>query len=181
MIEAKDTTANKGLRRGFVKARQRHLFNLYRHYARTSSYPFFVDISGPPPRMSFAQFVEYCTEDGATLSVFMNGDKIGGFVLISDIQLPMELANLDFYFFGASPALDSPEAHMLKTTLARILNIHALTRLQMLVLEMENSKIELLKWMGFEVEGLLREHFFFRGAHHNLVVLSRTEALRHEV
>ena len=131
--------------------------------------------------MNFTQFVEYCTEDEATLSVLLSDKRIGGFILVSDIQSDLQLANLDFCFFDAYPAPDSPDALLLKTALARSMLHHELTRLQMLVLENEKSKIELLTWMKFEIEGTLREHFYFQGKHHNLVVFSRTEPARHEL
>lgn len=181
MIETKDLAPDRRANRCFVKARQKHFYSLYCHYTRTNTYPFFVDISGPSQRMSFTQFVEYCTEDNATLLVAMNQNIIGGFVLLSDIQLDLELANLDFCFFESYPVPDSAAAHLLKATLARIMTQNALTRLQMLVLEIEKAKIDLLKWLEFEIEGTLREHFFFSGAHHNLAVFSRTETARHDL
>lgn len=181
MTDTSGFASDKALRPNFVPARQKHIYSLYCHYARTDAYPFFVDIAGPSPRMNFTQFVEYCTEDEANLSVLLSDKEIGGFILVSDIQSDLELANLDFCFFDGYPGPDSPDAHSLKTALTRIMVHHGVTRLQMLVLENEKSKIELLTWMKFEIEGALREHFYFQGRHHNLVVVSRTEPSRHDL
>jgi RimJ/RimL family protein N-acetyltransferase len=162
----------------FAEAATKDLRRLFRQYLQPSADPFFLDISGPEPRMTYEGFVEYCREDAAAWVILRNG-QMTGFVLLFDIQPGLELANLDMGWFSNIPVPGSPEAGELHEALRLASRKAEVSRLQLLALPFQEKKIALCESLGFRREGMLREHFFHRGKYHDLVMLARLEPQRH--
>lgn len=150
------------------------LRRLYALYTRQIRQPFFIDVSGPPPLMRPEQFAEYCTENDSAMLLCLRGKEIAGCTHFRDKQPGLELANFDTVFFNGYPAANSPEAAEFGAQFRATCAAQKLSRVQLLALKGESEKIALLESAGFKHEGILREHYFFKDAYHDLVMLGWT-------
>ncbi len=178
MIPAAISTRDAPRMLSFAEAAGKDLRSLFRQYLQPSEEPFFLDIAGPEPRMTYKDFAEYCREDAATW-VILRDDQLAGFFLLFDIQPGLELANLDLGSFSSLPAPNSVEAGEWDEALRLASRKAGVSRLQLLALPSQEKKIALCESLGFRPEGALREHFFHRGRYHDMVVLARLEPQRH--
>lgn len=150
------------------------LRRLYAFYMRQLGQPFFIDVSGPPPLMRPERFAEYCTENDSAMLLCLRGQELAGCTHFRDKQPGLELANFDTVFFDGYPAAGSQEAAEFGACFRAACTAQKLSRVQLLALKEESEKIGLLKAIGFKSEGVLREHYFFGGAYHDLVMLGWT-------
>ena len=159
------------------------LARLYDCYLRHRETPFFIDVSGPPPMMRREDFVEYCTENESWMLLVQSGLKGGkkqsgqnlaGCCHFRDKQLGLELANFDVVFFAGYPQPNSAEALAFAKAFQSSCAKQKLSRVQLLALKSDLGKIAFLESIGFKNEGVLREHYFFRGVFHDLVMLGWT-------
>lgn len=150
------------------------LRRLYAFYMRQLGQPFFIDVSGPPPMMRRERFAEYCTENDSAMLLCLRGQELVGCTHFRDKQPGLELANFDTVFFNGYPGADSDEARDFGASFRAACANQKLSRVQLLALKEESEKIALLESIGFKNEGVLREHYFFGGAYHDLVMLGWT-------
>lgn len=163
----------------FAEPTAEDLAALFRWYLQPSEQPFFLDIAGPEPRMTCADFAEYCREDAALWMILRDG-QVAGFVLLFDIQPALQLANLDMGWLSSIPEPGSAEAAELDEALRLACTSTRVSRLGMLALPTQRKKIALCESLGFREEGVLREHFFHKGKYRDLVMLARLEPQRHD-
>jgi RimJ/RimL family protein N-acetyltransferase len=150
------------------------LVQLYDRYLRQRAAPFFIDVSGPPPMMRQDDFVEYCTENESWMLLVQRGKELAGCCHFRDKQFGLELANFDTVFFTDYPAPNSHEALAFGKAFRTSCAKQKLSRVQLLALKSEHQKIAFLESIGFKNEGVLREHYFFGTAFHDLVMLGWT-------
>lgn len=158
----------------FQPAGAKEIRNLFKQYLSSSYEPFFVDISGPELLMNFRDFSDYCRQDAA-LWVSAQDETIEGFFLLFDIQPGLALANLDIGYFSGFPRPGSLKVATLSTALQKTCRQIRVTRLQLLALAHEKEKLALAAALGFQREGILQRHFFYKGGYHDIVVLARME------
>ncbi|MGA2916639.1 MAG: GNAT family protein [Sedimentisphaerales bacterium] len=162
----------------FRPAGAKEIRDLFKQYLEFFWEPFFVDIAGPELLISFRDFSEYCRQDAA-LWISAQGKTIEGFFLLSDIQPGLALANLDIVYFSGFPRRGSVKAVVLATALRKACRQTRVTRLQLLALAREREKLALATVLGFQREGILRQHFFYKGVYHDLIMLARMERERY--
>jgi hypothetical protein len=163
----------------FTKANERQISALYQLYLSGECAPFFIDIAGPYPFLTQADFYEECT-DLASLWVETTGNTVNAYFLFFDIQKGLSLSNLDFGFFGEVPLTGSKQASDFGTAVRLASVQEGITRMQMLAFVDDLKKIQLAQGIGFGQEGVLREHFYYSGKYQDLVVLGKSEMSRYE-
>ncbi len=156
------------------RAAEAGLARLYNWYLRQRKVPFFIDVSGPPPLMRWDDFTEYCTENESWMMLCHRGKDLVGCCHFRDKQPGLELANFDTVFFDTYPAPNSNEARDYGNAFRMACKKQKLSRVQLLALKDDGEKIAFLESIGFRIEGVLREHFFFSKTFQDLTMLGWT-------
>lgn len=162
--DAATTTVELGFR-SLVAA---DIASLHAHAIARPKYPLLIDIAGPETCLSLAELKEELSDYGRTW-VWHRGQEVVGFLRLFDIQEGLALANLDLRVFEDQ----APPHALLSQGLITAARKAKVTRLQTLVFVEDLTHLARLEALGFEREGVLKQHFFHDGCYRDLAVLGR--------
>src|SRR3569623_428568 len=160
----------------FVPIRGKDLPTFYQQCVKEQAEPLLMDIYEPLIFPSVLEFVEFFEQDALLWRLGPLAMPSAYFAL-HDVQWQEKLANLDFVYFAAYPAVGSAKATLFWDIVKRADSQAGISRIQSFVLE-GSQKIPLLTSFGFKQEGVLREHVFHNGRYHDVIVHAWMEACR---
>lgn len=164
--EAKNTAdASEAL---FIPIGKNDLAIFHQHFAKDYPEPMFMDIYEPLVFPSVLEFEGYFEQYDR---LWRMGPLLAPLAYFSlhDVQTEQRLANIDFTYFSAYPAVGSAAAAAFWEFVSYSAAKEGFSRLQSFVLA-GSKKIRLLESFGFRKEGSLREHVFHNGQYHDVIV-----------
>lgn len=152
----------------FVPIRKKDLPTFHRQFVQAHAEPLLLEIDKPLVFPSITDLVSFFEHNDLLWRLGPLAAPSAYFAL-HDMQPKERLANLAFTYFSAYPAVGSVQALAFWDFVRRAAAKAGLSRIQSFVLS-SSKKLPLIESFGFKKEGMLREHVFYSGRYHDVVV-----------